>query len=457
MKPEAGSLKQAEETDQDRRTNEIPRDREHGLDLAEGLQSHVWLPVHQIDLFPVQILEPSNIRPTARRTHLLAPLFIFTFIAVLVAVGAFTSQNNLLFWLFGLSLGIILVSGLIGGNMLMAVRATREVVADVAVPGQFVVRYRLTNTSRVWPLFALTVQEIVVDDDGFERQQTGAPASGLAHPPARGRLRGVPTGFVAYVPTRSTVEVFATAMCERRGVVAVSGFRISSAFPFGIISKSLVFGQSGGGTIMARALAPGVALLGKAAAAGLADQSMARSGQGHELFGVREYRHGDMPRLVAWRATARTGELRVRQMAAEMPLRLVLSVCIGRGASEADVERAVSLAAGCVEELGRTGVAFALHVPGDDVRVLMRAGPRHAYACLQALAVAGGRPVESAADALRAVRGAAMVTVVAGDFDSAVLASARGRAGVVIDAGDASLKASLDVGAAGGADAGVAA
>ena len=53
---------------------------------------------------------PPKVR---RRYRLRFPAYIYMLVTVFIAVGAFNSQNNLLFWAFGLSLAAMVVSGIL--------------------------------------------------------------------------------------------------------------------------------------------------------------------------------------------------------------------------------------------------------------------------------------------------------------------------------------------------------
>ena len=71
------------------------------------------------------------------------------------------------------------------------------------------------------------------------------------------------------------------------------------------------------------------------------------SGRGHDLYLIREYMPDDSARHVDWKATARTGTLKVREFSREdeRKLRIVFDNCAPGILSPAVYERAVRLAA----------------------------------------------------------------------------------------------------------------
>ncbi|MFO0376423.1 MAG: hypothetical protein ACK51N_05180, partial [bacterium] len=192
----------------------------------------------------------------SRQYHLHPPLLIYSGITLLIAIGAFNSQNNLLFWLFGLALSLVLVSGLLSGIMMMSVKVERRAPTDVHAGERLNMTYVVRNASRLMPAFALTIIEVpdVHAHDAAAVDSTEADGSGGGTTRgARGVLRGVlskrgaadrpPEAFVPDVPRRGSVEVTGSALALQRGVVRTLGYRVETAFPFGIIRKSLFFRQ----------------------------------------------------------------------------------------------------------------------------------------------------------------------------------------------------------------------
>ena len=70
-------------------------------------------------------------------------------------------------------------------------------------------------------------------------------------------------------------------------------------------------------------------------------------GRGHDLYRIREYAPEDSARYVDWKASARTGSLKVREFTREdeRKLRLVFDNPVSGAVDEAEYERTVALAA----------------------------------------------------------------------------------------------------------------
>ncbi|HTD28916.1 MAG TPA: DUF58 domain-containing protein [Xanthomonadaceae bacterium] len=104
--------------------------------------------------------------------------------------------------------------------------------------------------------------------------------------------------------------------------------------------------------------------------------------QGEEPHHLRDYRVGDPPRQVAWKASARTGKLLVREYEARSDRELWLD---WNTLTNLAVEMRISRLARWVVEADRINARYTLIVPG--LRLGPAQGHAHRHACLQALAL----------------------------------------------------------------------
>ncbi|MBN9463091.1 MAG: DUF58 domain-containing protein [Burkholderiales bacterium] len=172
---------------------------------------------------------------------------------------------------------------------------------------------------------------------------------------------------------------------ERRGWMQVPRLTVSTTWPLGLwrawapwhpVLRVLVYPQPE---------TPAVALPARMAAAG---EGTAR-GPGHDdLAAVRPYAAGDAPRLIAWKAMARSAsdELLTKQFdGAQLgELSLEWSQLPASMHAEARLARLTRW----VLDADAAGVRFALVLPGCTVEA--DAGPAHRARCLEALATWGG-------------------------------------------------------------------
>jgi uncharacterized protein (DUF58 family) len=318
------------------------------------------------------------------RVH--APFVLYCLVCLLVAIGAFNSNNNLLFWLFGLGLGMILVSGFISGQMLMAIRVERD-DAEATVPGELVrTRYRVTNTNRFFPAFALTIRELPPAPMPTETGRL--PAPGVAEPIE---------AFVSHVGAGKTVLVEGRGEFGRRGAWPLVGFEVTSDFPFGIVRKAVRFALPGRLLVLPDVLEPDPALVERALAGSAREAGGGRvpvgAPSGDEFIALRAYVPGDSPRTVAWRASARLAvsdvgggpDLLVRQSALPPAPRVWVGLDLAGAADAGAYEGAISLAAGVTRALQRAGqpsrsgrgdVRVGVVIPSVEARISPGNGAR---------------------------------------------------------------------------------
>ena len=307
-----------------------------------------------------------------RRYELGSAGLMYVGMTLLIALGAFNSQNNLLFWAFGFALAVLSVSGVVSGSMLMGVGVERIGTSQARVGDKLVVRYRVRNRNRVFPVFALSIEEAGV----------GMPArtgliSRLLRPrrapvnPATGPVRT----FVGHLGPGQTLVVEAQVDALRRGPVRLGTVVAHSAFPFGLMRKSLRFAQAGTAIVLPRSVRPADGQLGTAGSLDRAASVSAGRGAGDEFHALREYRAGDPPRDIAWRASARRGGLMVRQTSASSPVRLwIVPVLRDRVGSDVRDEATISRAAGLAEAAEARGLEYGMIVPLTGAMTPMRRG-----------------------------------------------------------------------------------
>ncbi len=323
-------------------------------------------------------MRAGNAQVLARRYHVHVPGLVYVGITVMLILGAINSQNNLLFWAFGLAVAGILVSGVLSGAALMGLSVERTLPARAVAGTPFPITYRVRHAGRFVPCFSLTIEEL----RGVRGWRGGVRAGSTWWE----RLSR-PAAFVAHVAPRS--EATATAMVRPHapGIATFDALRVSTTFPFGLTLKAVVFSAPESLVVRpwaAPVRADAAEALGVRARHGTVD-AMGR-GQGDEFFGLREHAPGDGTRRIAWKASARAGQLLVRENAAFGARRVWLE--LGDDVGEAPGPsrgRALSLAAGLAGRLRASGVEVGLLARWGDAAIPPSRSVRHGDAILDAL------------------------------------------------------------------------
>ncbi len=335
--------------------------------------------------------------PVQRRYDLSATTGLFIMTAVFLAVGAINSQNNLLFWAFGVAVGGLVVSGLTSGSGLMGVRLERVPPGPGRVGRGVEIRYRVRSTSRWMPAFGLIIRERAVFA-GADGERPLTIETGLTHVPAG----GVANAVSRFVP-------------RGRGVLELGRVEVTSTAPFGLLRKTLVFDLPTAVEVGPRAVRLRATVSAPSGQTVSSHRPIAaRVGSGDEFYGLRSYVPGDSPRLIAWRPSARQGSLVIRQMIPPVPPRCVVRLAEFDASTPVHLrERAIALAGAVVERAAEAGMSVGLEAAWAGVRVPRATGRQVAESALRALARVGTASADTAVPGIDEPRGVGIVRVVA--------------------------------------------
>lgn len=307
-------------------------------------------------------------RGPSRRYHLTMGGVMYVAVCVFLLVGAVNSQNNLLFAALGLGIAGLIVSGVVSGSALLGVIAERIDVSESAVGSPTTVRYAVTNRSRFMPAFGLMIEEMSPRENGAGFMRVRA--------------------FVGHVGPRERVLCEGMTWPARRGDAVFDRIRLSTTFPFGIARKSVTFSQPHSVLVLPLSVRGRT----RGARMGTTDahesrRASPRVGASGEIYGVREYVHGDVPRHIAWRASARSDRLIVTQRAQPQPMRILVAIRFaGKGRTPEKDEWAISVAASMIRRALADGVGVGLAVPSAKIFHAPRTGRWPATRLLSELA-----------------------------------------------------------------------
>jgi len=340
---------------------------------------------------------------------------MYIVVVLLLGLGSINSQNNMLFFAFGLALAGALVSGIISGGILMNLQLERLPPRVGSVGAPLHVGYIVRNRSRWLPAFAVGLQEVP------RRRRRAERAGELAVMP-------VPRAFVAGVGTGAETRVESIVVPVRRGLHTFHAIRASTSFPLGITRKSVTFVGETDAPAARCVIRPEIVPITSdfirraVSAASEGERSSPAVGMGDEFFSIREYVPGDNARQIAWRPSARSGTLLVRENAARSPMRVwVALVPTPGGAPGGEIdrmnERAISLAASIIARASEDGAEVGLAAPLCGIAVNPRGGVRHAERLLDMLAALdlSKMDVSEGAGFPHTARSAAWIVVHAGE------------------------------------------
>ena len=216
---------------------------------------------------------------------------VYCSMMMFMGLAAINTQANLLFGVFGLMVGVLLVSGVISRWVLRHVRVRRVLPEHAAVGAPLRIDYEIDNRKKFWPTLSLTIAEL--DAAGaFDRQ----PATYLLHAAAGG-----------------SATVSAEVVPVRRGLHRLERYQIATSFPFGFIKRALIRRQAEAVLVHPAQGAVEPAAMSRffsASSSGINQRPV--EGGNDEFYGAREYRPGDPLRTIHWRRSAKLGSTPVR-------------------------------------------------------------------------------------------------------------------------------------------------
>jgi len=292
-------------------------------------------------------------------------------LVLVIGVAALNTGNNLLYIVMAAMLAIFLVSGIASGLDLRGLELEVIIPKNAFATRPVQVRVILSNP-RLWmPAFSVRVLSPV---DKKKKRGWKWSCTEFIFPKKRKWLRlpdyvlrkSVPAPFQSKILTRPVYFTFVGARSEagvdlelsfpRRGRYSQQGFSIATRFPFSFLVKSRKVALERDLLVYPALLEPDDYLDLLPLITG-EFVSFVR-GRGNELYRIREHTPQDPGRFVDWKATAKTGALKVREFTREdeRRLRLVFDNPEPGTVSGPAYERAVSLAA-----------SLACHFNGENV------------------------------------------------------------------------------------------
>lgn len=273
---------------------------------------------------------------------------VFSLVALAIGVVALQTKINFLVLLFGMVLSGLMLSFVLSRTALRKLSLERRVPEGVHAGEPFAVELRATNGKRWLASYGLAVWDGLPPEVASER----------------------PGGVLVELRPRETARLAYTATAARRRVYRLGSVSYSTRFPFGFFHQGRSRAVAGELVVYPRlgVVAPGFLARTQALAQ---TRQQTRAAWGEEEFrNLREYRHGDNPRRIHWKSSAKLGQPLVRELEAVVCER-VLIVLDTRCPASGDerLEAAISFAATLGRDLMLRGyfVSLAAYAPARVV------------------------------------------------------------------------------------------
>ncbi len=331
--------------------------------------------------------------------------WLFCAFILVVGIASLSTGNNLLYLVLATLMATLIISGVTSRLNLSDAGVTLRFPDHVFAGEEMRLEVTLANRKRFTPSFALTVT-IAAER---ERQGFWIRKAAESSEAARWRQFGpVPRSvYFALIPGHASARTGIAGHFARRGVYPVCGFTITTRFPFGFVERRKFIEASGEIIVypQPQPLDDFYHLLPITQG----QMTSPLKGSGSDLYAIRQYVSGDHPRLVDWKATARTAQLMVREFTRDDDRRITIAFDhylpavvespnesgppehpeSADAASEANgadrkFESAVTLAASLVTHFIAEGAEVRLVVGNEDLG--FGRDEQHRYAMLRCLA-----------------------------------------------------------------------
>jgi len=252
-----------------------------------------------------------------------------------IALAALNTGNNLLFMVLASMLAGIIVSGILSSIVLTGIGLKLELPEHIFAEKPVLATLEIVNEKLTLPSFSLRVA------GAAEKVKKGEPAVAAAE-----QILTRPVYF-PFIPKKRSAEQQVELTFPRRGVYQQNALGITTKFPFGFLQKTRRVDSKMEIVVYPR-VAPTEEFYEILPLISGEIESFYR-GRGHDLYSIRDYVTTDSARYVDWKATAKTGDLKVREFTREDERRVMLVLDpFGAEAGAANgekFERAVTLAA----------------------------------------------------------------------------------------------------------------
>lgn len=308
----------------------------------------------------------------------------YALVVLVIGIAALNTGNNLLYVIVAAMLAAIAVSGIASALCLrgleLDLKVPDHIFAAVEVPATICVR-----NPRRW-LASLSISAVPVEKEKSKKKWR-VVATKFPVPPWRPperqwlqlpdrKLHRVPvnnasgvfheSAYFPFVPAGTQLQADVRLKFPRRGRYQ-ERFSLSTKFPFAFLAKTrrvalarevLIYPEL---TSYEEIIELLPALSGK--------REAYQRGLGADLYRIREYLPEDSARHVDWKATAKSGALKVREFAREdeRRLRLVFDNPPPGGISSQSYERMISVAATVAWRLAQQGVLLSFVSQDFDV------------------------------------------------------------------------------------------
>ena len=218
-------------------------------------------------------------------------------LSIAIGLAAMNTGNNLLYLVLAWMFSMIMASGALSEVTMRSLIIRRHIRGNIFANRPFLIEISLTNTKNRLASYSIEIEDLV------KKQSLGQICYFLKIPPGRTQQ----TSYRHLIPTR--------------GIHRITTFRVSTKFPFNFFKKSVDIRAQSEFVVLPEVYPVSISKA-KTRSTGFSNNRF--RGRSGDFYGLRQYRHGDDPRDIHWRSTAKTGNIVIREWEEEAQRKITI-------------------------------------------------------------------------------------------------------------------------------------
>ncbi|MEM5787929.1 MAG: DUF58 domain-containing protein [Syntrophobacteraceae bacterium] len=168
--------------------------------------------------------------------------------------------------------------------------------------------------------------------------------------------------FFLYIAPNSTVTGYLPLLFEKRGEARIGEVVFSSNFPFNFFTRYRRIRKDLRLTVYPKPLPCALSAFHDSGTMLRGEKELNRLGHDSDILSIRNYVPGDPPKYISWKSTAKTGELKTKELSAVEGRQVTIDL---DGMDKSDLERALSCMTYAMLGFMRSGVPVGLRIGGE--------------------------------------------------------------------------------------------
>lgn len=257
--------------------------------------------------------------------------FLYIVITIFMGIAAANTNNNLVFLIVSGLLSFMSISGFFGKANLSRLDLGIDFPQEVYAGSQVPVKITMENRRRHLPAFLISLKA--------------------------GRI----SVLLPFTAGKGTSSAFANITFRERGLHTIENPLVSSVFPFNFFTRYKALGKTSTIIVLPRLKACDLASLYRSERRSRGEKVSDAIGYDADVLSIREYVRGDPIKYIHWKATAKTGKLKTKELSSlsYQPVVIEFDNVMIR-----DIEEKISCVAYTIIQLLKNSVPVGLRING---------------------------------------------------------------------------------------------